>query len=236
MIRKRGRIRRQLIVFGSAFGTTGELASSLWRSSGRRWMVPLAIFLCLTGLILTLCDARTSEALSAALPPTVLLNNLPVARFAAAVTVDNYRAGFELTRHILDHGHRRILVVSGHFRSSDRARLRYDGYVAAMQEAGVPPIEAVEIPSLAGGYRAFYNPGGPGPEPFPGVTYTAPGPPDVQPVTMALDDPMRVSRDAAANSPTWRVVGLAAAILAVLLLVVAYWRRGWTRPRGPARP
>ena len=103
-----------------------------------------------TGLILTLCDARTSEALSAALPPTVLLNNLPVTRFAAAVTVDNYRAGFELTRHILDHGHRRILVVSGHFRSSDRARLRYDGYVAAMQEAGVPPIEAVEIPFVDG--------------------------------------------------------------------------------------
>lgn len=103
-----------------------------------------------TGLILTLCDARTSEALSAALPPTVLLNNRPVARFAAAVTVDNYRAGFELTRHILAHGHRRILVVSGHFDSSDRARLRYEGYSAAMQEAGVQPAEAVEIPFVDG--------------------------------------------------------------------------------------
>ena len=103
-----------------------------------------------TGLILTLCDAKTSEALSAALPPTVLLNNRPVARFAAAVTVDNYRAGFELTRHMLDHGHRRILVVSGHFRSSDRARLRYDGYSAAMREAGVQPMEAVEIPFVDG--------------------------------------------------------------------------------------
>ncbi len=103
-----------------------------------------------TGLILTLCDAKTSEALSAALPPTVLLNNRPVARFAAAVTVDNYRAGFDLTRHILDHGHRRILVVSGHFRSSDRARLRYDGYSAAMQGAGVEPLAAVEIPFVDG--------------------------------------------------------------------------------------
>jgi hypothetical protein len=62
MIRKRGRIRRQLIVFGSAFGTTGELASSLWRTSGRRWMVPLVVFLCLTGLILTL--AASVEALA----------------------------------------------------------------------------------------------------------------------------------------------------------------------------
>jgi uncharacterized protein DUF5989 len=62
MIRKHGRIRRQLIVFGSAFGTTGELASGLWRTSGRRWMVPLVIFLCLTGLILTL--AASVEALA----------------------------------------------------------------------------------------------------------------------------------------------------------------------------
>ena len=34
-----------------------------------------------------------------------------------------------------------------------------------------------------------------GAEPFPGVRYSAPGPPDLQPVTIALDDPMRVSRN-----------------------------------------
>jgi hypothetical protein len=49
-------------------------------------------------------------------------------------------------------------------------------------------------PSLGGGYRAFYNPGGPGPRPFAGVRYTAPGPADLEPVTIALDDPMRVNR------------------------------------------
>ena len=52
----------------------------------------------------------------------------------------------------------------------------------------------VEIPSLEGGYRAFYNPGGPGPQPFEGVIYSAPGPADMEPIIMALDDPMRVSR------------------------------------------
>jgi hypothetical protein len=62
MIRKRGRIRRQLIIFASAFGTTGELAAGLWRGSGRRWMIPLVVFLCLTGLILTL--AASVEALA----------------------------------------------------------------------------------------------------------------------------------------------------------------------------
>jgi hypothetical protein len=63
MIRKRGRMRRQLIVFGSSFGTTVDLAQGLWRGgNGRRWMIPLAIFLCLTGLVLTL--AASVEALA----------------------------------------------------------------------------------------------------------------------------------------------------------------------------
>ena len=55
-------------------------------------------------------------------------------------------------------------------------------------------ITYVEIPSLEGGYKAFYNPGGPGPEPFDGVRYTAPGPYDLEPVINDLDNLMRVSR------------------------------------------
>ena len=53
-------------------------------------------------------------------------------------------------------------------------------------------IPFVEVPA-EGDYLPLYNPGGPGPEPFPGVRYTAPGPPDLEPVINALDDPMRVS-------------------------------------------
>ena len=63
MIRKQGRIRRQLVVFGSAFGSTRDLAGGLWRSgSGKRWMIPLAIFLCVTGVVLTI--AASVEALA----------------------------------------------------------------------------------------------------------------------------------------------------------------------------
>lgn len=54
-------------------------------------------------------------------------------------------------------------------------------------------ITFVEIPSLEGGYDAFYNPGGPGTTPFDGVTYTQPGPRDLEPVIIALDNPMRVT-------------------------------------------
>ena len=63
MIKKRGRIRRRLIVLGSAAGSIAQLARGLWRDgSNKRWLVPLAIFLCLTGLVLIL--AASVEALA----------------------------------------------------------------------------------------------------------------------------------------------------------------------------
>lgn len=75
-------------------------------------------------------------------------------------------------------------------------RDNYIDIILVGDEAAARNVTFVEIPALEGGYRAFYNPGGPGPEPFEGVRYTAPGPPDMEPVIMALDNPMRVSRNA----------------------------------------
>ena len=63
MVRKRGGFRRRLIVLGSAGGSIADLARGLWRSdSGKRWLVPLAGFLCVFGVILIL--ATTVEALA----------------------------------------------------------------------------------------------------------------------------------------------------------------------------
>ena len=62
-MKKRGRMSRQLIVFSSMGDGIGELARGLWRGGGaRRWMAPLAVFLCLTGAILVL--AAGVEALA----------------------------------------------------------------------------------------------------------------------------------------------------------------------------
>ena len=74
-------------------------------------------------------------------------------------------------------------------------RDNYIDIILVGDEAAARNITHVEIPSLEGGYSAFYNPGGPGPEPFEGVRYTAPGPADLEPVINALDNPMRVSRE-----------------------------------------
>ena len=63
MIKTRGRTRRGLIVFGSTFGSMAQLARGLWQSdSGKRWLAPLAVFLCITGLLLIV--ATTVEALA----------------------------------------------------------------------------------------------------------------------------------------------------------------------------
>lgn len=98
-----------------------------------------------TGLILTLCDPERSLLPSSTLPPTVLLGNLPTSRFTAAVATDNFGAGRDLTEHLLCKGHRRILFISGHFSASDRAKLRYLGYIRAMETAGQQPLDALEI-------------------------------------------------------------------------------------------
>jgi len=60
MLKKRNRIQRGLIVLGSTGGSIGQLTAGLW--SNKRWLIPLAVFLCLTGLLLIL--ATTVEALA----------------------------------------------------------------------------------------------------------------------------------------------------------------------------
>jgi len=63
MIKRRGRIARTLVLLGSAGPTIVDGARGLWRSeSGRKWMVPLVVFLCLTGLVLVV--AAGVEALA----------------------------------------------------------------------------------------------------------------------------------------------------------------------------
>ncbi len=72
-------------------------------------------------------------------------------------------------------------------------RDNYIDIIIEGDEAAARNITFVEIPSLEGGYDAFYNPGGPGTTPFSNVSYTQPGPRDLEPVLIALDNPMRIT-------------------------------------------
>jgi Family of unknown function (DUF5989) len=63
MLKKRGTIHRHLIVFGSSLGSISQLAVGLWHSdSNKRWLVPLAVFLGVTGIVLAV--AASVEALA----------------------------------------------------------------------------------------------------------------------------------------------------------------------------
>jgi uncharacterized protein DUF5989 len=63
MVTRPGGIRRRVIMLRSAGGSIADLVRGTWRSeSGNRWLLPLAVFLCLFGLILIL--ATTVEALA----------------------------------------------------------------------------------------------------------------------------------------------------------------------------
>jgi hypothetical protein len=63
MIKRRSRIARTLILVGSAAPSIVDGARGLWRSEkGRKWLVPLLVFLCVTGVVLV--AAASVEALA----------------------------------------------------------------------------------------------------------------------------------------------------------------------------
>lgn len=64
--------------------------------------------------------------------------------------------------------------------------------VLSGDEAAIATIKAVQIPA-SGRYSPFYNPGGPGNNPTPGVTYSQPGKSQTEPVINALANPMTVT-------------------------------------------
>lgn len=67
-----------------------------------------------------------------------------------AVIIDNVAAARDAVRHLLEHGHRRIGLISGPLNDRIAGKTRFEGYVTALREAGL----AVE-PELVeqGNYR-----------------------------------------------------------------------------------
>jgi hypothetical protein len=53
MIRRRGKIVRLFTMLATAVPTIADGARGVWTSeSGRKWLTPLLVFLCVTGLVL----------------------------------------------------------------------------------------------------------------------------------------------------------------------------------------
>ncbi len=74
----------------------------------------------------------------------VTLGAQHVERNISTVSIDDYRAALEMTRHLLALGHTRIAFIIG---SNDQlaSRLRLSGFREAMNEAGVPVDESLVV-------------------------------------------------------------------------------------------
>jgi hypothetical protein len=56
-------MHRRLIMLGTVGGSIADLVRGLWHDeSGKRWLIPLAVFLCIVGMVLIV--ATTVEALA----------------------------------------------------------------------------------------------------------------------------------------------------------------------------
>ncbi|MCR6663566.1 MAG: LacI family DNA-binding transcriptional regulator [Luteimonas sp.] len=84
-----------------------------------------------------LCESRTAvnEFVRAGIPVVAIASG----RFSndiSCVRIDDFRAGKELTEHLIEQGHHRIGFIRGRPDLSGSAR-RYDGFLAALHEAGL---------------------------------------------------------------------------------------------------
>lgn len=72
--------------------------------------------------------------------PVVLVNRNLNSFQGDMVLLDNFKAGYEATMHLIDLGHRRIGFVKGHT-SSSASRQRYEGYCQAMKNYGLEILD-----------------------------------------------------------------------------------------------
>ena len=113
------------------------------------------------GLVLTVADAARSRVLdkldNERMPYVLVYNELGrrTRKPRPTVSVDNRAAARQMVEHLLALGHRRIAMVAGSFRQSDRARLRHRGYVDALRAAGLAPLPPLELPFMAADARAL---------------------------------------------------------------------------------
>jgi len=135
-----------------AAGRTMLLSSTGYDPGREREVVEGLLAQRVQGLVLTVADADRSPALDRldrAGVPYVLVYNQPTRSRRHAVTVDNGAASRAVTARLVALGHRRVAFLAGRFRTSDRARTRFEGCAAALAEAGLPPPMLVELDYLA---------------------------------------------------------------------------------------
>nr|WP_255586495.1 LacI family DNA-binding transcriptional regulator [Hephaestia mangrovi] len=95
-----------------------------------------------------LCDSKAviDTLADAGLPGVAVASGEPDARISA-VSIDDHRAAFEMTRHILALGHQRIGFIIGNPNQTASER-RLLGYRAALEQAGITPDDALIVQGM----------------------------------------------------------------------------------------
>jgi len=95
-------------------------------------------------------EPETRDLLAGAAIPVVEMGSLPSRPLELAVGYSNRQAGKVATEHLLARGYRRIGFVSQPKRENSRAEERWQGFRAALAEAGIAPRPDLEIESPLG--------------------------------------------------------------------------------------
>jgi LacI family transcriptional regulator len=88
--------------------------------------------------------------------PVVVIDNRVAGLETNLVLHDNVRGAFELTQHLLEHGHTRVACVSGPLEETSGSE-RLEGYRQALRARGLPRLPELERTAdwrPQGGYRA----------------------------------------------------------------------------------
>lgn len=110
------------------------------------------------GLILTYRNHSPSaiELIKAQGVPVVEMGDPNIRPLDISVGANHFESGFEMGRHIVDRGHRRIAYVGGEANAPGTGSIRFNGFNAALQSAGATLV-AKEILVDQPGFKSGLN-------------------------------------------------------------------------------
>lgn len=123
------------LFISSSHNSKAEIEAALRIMSGR-----------VDGLII-MSPHIDAVALNSNLPsalPVVLLNCYVDGGDFDAINIDNYQGAYDVVRHLVNHGHKRIAIITGTEKNID-AQERLRGYQAALKDSGVEHSDLYEL-------------------------------------------------------------------------------------------
>jgi len=75
--------------------------------------------------------------------PIVLAGSIDESNHLPSVNIDYTEATYEAVKQLIENGNERIAFISGSFNATINKKYKYQGYVKALEEAGIPIDEAL---------------------------------------------------------------------------------------------